>query len=89
MNFKTLYDKFKNLKFSCNITKFFTINKILFGSGGSNNIILDVKDKNNNELLIKIIPERIYFNYRTKPNYDQLEIKFSYLDESSTNSQRL
>ena len=41
MNFNFLYDKFKKLKFDCNIIDKFEIKKIVFGSGGSDNIILD------------------------------------------------
>jgi hypothetical protein len=76
MNFKYLYEKIHTLKFNCDITNLFKIKRILFGSGGSNNIILDVRNKNDNKLIVKIIPDFIYVNVREKPNHDQLEIKF-------------
>ena len=76
MDFNFLYDKIHHLKFSCNITNLFTIKKIMFGSGGSNNIIISVRDKDNDRLIIKIIPNLVYINVKKKPNNDQLEIKF-------------
>lgn len=76
MNFKSLHDKFSKFKFTCDITNLFKIKRILFGSGGSSNIIIDVSDKARNQLIIKIIPEIIYTNVKIKPDYNQLEIKF-------------
>ena len=51
MNFKSLYEIFHRFPLSCEITKIFTINRVLVGSGGSSNIILDVIDDiwSNNE----------------------------------------
>lgn len=76
MNFKSEYKKFSVIKINCNISEQFTIKRIMFGQGGSNNIIADVNDKNNNKLIIKIIPYFVYANVKTIPNYDELEIKF-------------
>ena len=77
MDFILLNNNLRYDKISCNVVDQFKIKKIIFGSGGSNNIILDVDDLNkNNKLIIKIIPDFIYFNVKIKPNHDQLEIKF-------------
>lgn len=77
MDFITLYDKYHNLKINCNITDQFKVERVIFGSGGSNNIILAVTDKiENDKLIIKIIPDITYFNEKIKPNQDQLEINF-------------
>lgn len=76
MDFINLYREFKNMKLGCDITKFFKINRILFGSGGSINIILDVVDKHNNKLILKVIPDMIYVNTKIKPDRHLLEIKF-------------
>lgn len=76
MDFKKQYDIFHNLKLGCNISKQFTIHRIMMGSGGSNNIILDVTDKDDNPLIIKIIPDMVCSNCSITPDYNQLEIKF-------------
>lgn len=77
MQFINLYEIFHKKKINCNITESFVLNKMFFGSGGSSNIILSVRDKDSNHhLVIKIIPEFVYFNAKIKPNQDQLEIKF-------------
>ncbi|XWV24812.1 putative serine threonine protein kinase [Tupanvirus deep ocean] len=76
MDFKYLYDSFSKLKFNCNITNLFKIKRIMFGSGGSSNIVIDVRDKNNNELIIKIIPDINFYNIKIKPDTNLLEIKF-------------
>lgn len=75
MDFITRYKKIHTLKINCNITEQFKIQKIMFGFGGSNNIILIVKDNDKNDLVIKVIPDMIYFNFKVRPNQDQLEIK--------------
>ncbi|AGC02064.1 putative divergent protein kinase [Acanthamoeba polyphaga moumouvirus] len=76
MNFKNLYDKFHNFNIGCDIIKSVKIKNILYGSGGSNNIILSVEDKKKDNLIVKIIPEVIYSNVKIEPDKDQLEIKF-------------
>ncbi|XWV26060.1 putative serine threonine protein kinase [Tupanvirus soda lake] len=76
MDFKYLYEDFSKLKFNCNITNLFKIKRIMFGSGGSSNIILDVRDKNNNKLIIKVIPDLHFYNTKIKPDFNILEIKF-------------
>ncbi|AYV85074.1 MAG: putative serine threonine protein kinase [Satyrvirus sp.] len=75
MNFKSLYEIFHKLKISCDITKQFKIKKIMFGFGGSDNIILGI-GQNHDKLAIKIIPDVVYQNVKIKPNRSQLEIKF-------------
>ena len=76
MNFKSLYDEYHNKKLNCDITKNFKLNRVLLGSGGSINIVLDVTDKENNRLIIKVLPDIIYTNVKIKPDLSQLEIKF-------------
>ncbi len=76
MDFIEEYDDLKKVKLTCDIKNLFKINRIMMGQGGSHNIILDVTDKKNNKLIIKIIPEIIHFNVEKEPDYDQLEIKF-------------
>jgi hypothetical protein len=76
MNFKSLYDIFHGVPISCDINKQFEINRVLVGSGGSNNIILDVLNKEKYPLIIKVIPSMVYHNVKKNPDYDQLEIKF-------------
>lgn len=76
MNFKSIKSSLKHLKFSCDITKIFQIEGIVLGHGGSNNIILIVTDKHDNNLAVKIIPDFTYVNVKKKPNKDQLEIKY-------------
>lgn len=76
MNFKSVKSSLKYLKFRCDIMKTFKINKITTGHGGSNNIILIVVDKYDNNLAIKIIPDFLYINAKKKPNKNQLEIKY-------------
>lgn len=77
MNFNDLYDIFHKLKYSCYLTdKNFHLNRIFLGSGGSDNIIVEVIDRaNNSALIFKAIPKNVYFNVKKKPDYDQLEIK--------------
>ncbi len=76
MNFSILYKIFHPLKIkTCKITELFKINKIIFGSGGSDNIIFDAYYKKN-KVIIKIIPDLIYLNVKKKPDYAELEIKF-------------
>jgi len=76
MNFNTKYSIFHNIPFECNLKKYFRINNIYVGSGGSHNLILDISDKNKHYAVIKIIPKMVRFNVKKKPNRDQLEIKF-------------
>lgn len=78
MDFAANYDKYHNLKLSCDIKSDFVINYVMFGSGGSSNIILNVTPKNDvdDKLIVKIIPSIIYTNVKIKPDYSQLEIKF-------------
>jgi len=64
------------MKFTCNITSEFKINRVLFGSGGSNSIILDVDDKKGEQIIIKVIPDIIHINTKVKPNNVQLETIF-------------
>lgn len=77
MNFISSYNLYHQLKINCNISEQFTIEKIMFGSGGSDNIILGVSLPET-KLILKIIPEIIEFNYRIKPNYRKFEIDFYY-----------
>jgi hypothetical protein len=72
MDFKMLYNYFSKLHFNCDITNLFKIKKIFFGQ----TIIFDVIDKNNIQLIIKIIPDFILCNVRSKPDFNQLEINF-------------
>lgn len=76
MDFKSIYPQFHKLKLSCNITDLLKVSKVVFGHGGSKNIILIAKNKNNIDIIVKIIPDSIYKNTKIKPNADQLEIKF-------------
>ncbi|AZL89253.1 serine/threonine-protein kinase [Megavirus baoshan] len=76
MNFNNLYDKLHDYKINCKIIDNVDVKNILFGSGGSSNIILDVENKNEDRFIIKIIPDFIYTNVKIKPDYNQLEIKF-------------
>ena len=76
MDFKYDYSNYHKLKLNCNIKSFFKIKQLLSGSGGSSNIIVDAKTKDNQNVIIKIIPSHIYFNVKTRPDYDKLEIKF-------------
>nr|URM62133.1 divergent kinase [Mimivirus sp.] len=76
MNFNNLYDKLHDYKINCKIIDKVDIKNILFGSGGSSNIILDVENKNEDRFIIKVIPDFIYTNVKIKPDHNQLEIKF-------------
>lgn len=76
MDFKYNYYNYHKFKLNCNIKSFFKIKQLLSGSGGSSNIIVDAKTKDNQNVIIKIIPSHIYFNVKTRPDYDKLEIKF-------------
>ncbi|AFX92686.1 putative serine/threonine-protein kinase [Megavirus courdo11] len=76
MNFNNLYDKLHDYKINCKIINNVDIKNILFGSGGSSNIILDVENKNEDRFIIKVIPDFIYTNVKIKPDHNQLEIKF-------------
>lgn len=76
MDFKSFYNKFSKLRTSCNIINQFEIDKIMFGQGGSQNIVIGVRDKNKNKLIIKVIPDFTFYNLKIKPNFNLLEIKF-------------
>lgn len=77
MNFKYLYDELHNLKFSCDVIDNFDINRIMFGSGGSINVVLEIESKKpQSKLIVKVIPDLVYKNVVKKPNTNQLEIKF-------------
>lgn len=76
MDFKSNYSKYHRLKLNCNIKSQFKIKRFMIGSGGSSNLIIDVRTRSNDAIIIKMIPSYIYFNVKTKPDYDQLEIKF-------------
>lgn len=73
MEFVDQYKKSTQLKITCDIRKNFKINNLLVGSGGSNNIILDLTDKSGDKYIIKIIPRALYINNAI---IDPLEIKF-------------
>lgn len=70
--FDFLYDTFKNYQYDCNLSNHFNIERIMFGSGGSNNIIIAVSDINNNnyKLILKVMPTV------TEQDANQMEIKF-------------
>ena len=74
MNFILNYADNHKRKFDCHIKKD-KINRIILGSGGSNNIIIDFQD-NGIRLINKVIPQLIQFNVKIERNADQLEIKF-------------
>lgn len=76
MDFGDAYSRLRNQKFNCNITGLFGISKIMFGSGGSDNISLAVTNKDGDQMIVKIIPEIIFINTKIKPDQNQLEIKF-------------
>jgi len=64
------------MKFNCDIIELFDIKKIVLGSGGSSNIILDTENKTGDKFIIKIVPDIIYTNVKTKPDRNLLQIKF-------------
>lgn len=76
MNFINLYPEYHRRSINCNIKSQFRIKYIFVGSGGSVNIVLKVQDKYGTMLIIKIIPDLVYINVKTKPNYHLLAIKF-------------
>ena len=76
MDIKPLYDKYHNYAISCNIKDKFKINKYMIGSGGSENIIIELFDKDGTSLIFKIIPDMVMINVKVKPDVALLEIKF-------------
>lgn len=76
MEFVQKYEKYHLLKFNCNIEKNFRVKKMMFGSGGSSNIVIAVIDKNDENLIIKVMLDIIIPNVIIKPDMVQLEIKF-------------
>lgn len=76
MNFKLLYEKYRDTKIGCDVIKNFKINRVMFGQGGSNNLILELVSKDSVPLIAKIIPSFVYSNVKVKPDYSELEIKF-------------
>ena len=77
-SFITRYTYFHDLKINCNILKSYKIKHVLFGSGGSNSIILIVNpltEDKNNTFVFKILPKNIYRNLKVKPNYNEIEIR--------------
>lgn len=76
MDFINLYNHHKKKPFNCDILSKFKIRNIMFGSGGSDNIILDVRDADNNKFIVKLILDVLEPNQKIKPNHYQLEIKF-------------
>lgn len=76
MDFLSEYQFYHKYRFDCNILKTAEIRDIRVGSGGSPNIVFILKDKDNNILAVKLIPNHTYPNFKIKPDKDQLEIKF-------------
>ena len=76
MNFKSEYKIYSKLKFDCGFKNTYTINKIMFSSGGSINVIIRIKLPDRKFIILKIMPQTLYHNTKTKPNFDLLEIKF-------------
>ena len=75
MNFKSEYDHFIRNKLSCNFLKEFNLDKIMLGNGGSENIILRVVDKDDNDVILKIFVENIEKNLKKKKDFNMIEIK--------------
>lgn len=76
MDITPLYKKYHKYSVGCDLKNQFKINKIMTGSGGSENIIVEVVDKTGNSLILKIIPQFEINNVRIKPDFSLLEIKF-------------
>lgn len=76
MNFTKFYPEYHKIHIGCDIKKNLNIQQIFVGSGGSENIILQVNDKTGFQLIIKVVPDIIYRNAKIRPNHDQLEVKF-------------
>lgn len=84
MDFNNLYNTMHKYKIDCEtFPDKSQIQKMVTGSGGSNNIILILSDldvgsnvKSDVKFIAKIIPDFFHRNYKIKPNNDQLEIQF-------------
>ena len=77
MDFASEYKIYSKIKLDCILGPDIRIEKIMHGSGGSQNIIIKAKLKSvNMPLIIKIFPRDAYHNTKRIPNFNELEIKF-------------
>uniref|UniRef100_A0A6C0LTI6 Protein kinase domain-containing protein n=1 Tax=viral metagenome TaxID=1070528 RepID=A0A6C0LTI6_9ZZZZ len=74
MDFTILYEKYRNLIIECNSSKSYTINNIIIGHGGSDNVIVELRIRKN-YFIIKIFPRYILSNTKITPDFNEIEIK--------------
>lgn len=75
MDFKSKYQIYSKFKLSCDIPNY-TVKNIMIGSGGSMNIIIRIELPGKKYLILKIMPQTLYYNVKKQPDFDKLEIKF-------------
>ena len=75
MNFVSEYKIYSKIKLDCTLGPDISVEKIMYGLGGSHNIIVKAKFKSR-ILIIKIFPLDAYHNTKLTPNFNKLEIKF-------------
>lgn len=74
MDFKSTYETNSKIKLSCRIP--YRIQSIMTGSGGSMNIVVRLSLPGKKHLILKIMPQTLYYNVKRQPDFDKLEIKF-------------
>lgn len=76
MEFISDYKIYSKIKLNCNLGENVSVKKIMYGDGGSDNIIVKANISKSAPLIIKIFPIDFYHNVKQTPNFHELEIKF-------------